>query len=127
MTSDALLSELLNYVLPAEIVAYFSIISIREEQNTLHFHLDERNVIPSAYSELSLSPNGFYETCTIKDFPLRDKKVVLHLRRRRWVDQNGKTYSRPWDLTAEGTRYSKEFAFFLKEAFGYIPDTSPIS
>jgi hypothetical protein len=74
-----------------------------------------------------LSPNGFYEESTLKDFPLRDKKVVLHIRRRRWIDQDGKSYSRRWDLTAEGTRYSKEFAYFLKEAFGYLPDSSPIS
>jgi len=54
-----------------------------------------------------LLSNGFYEASTIKDFPLRDKKVVLHIRRRRWKDHEGKSYSRQWDLTAEGTRYSK--------------------
>ena len=71
--------------------------------------------------------NGFYEESTIKDFPLRDKKVVLHVRRRRWKDKEGKSYSRQWELTAEGTRYSKEFANFLKEAFGYLPDTGTIA
>ena len=76
---------------------------------------------------MSLSANGFYEASTIKDFPLRDKKVVLHVRRRRWVDKAGKSYSREWELVAEGTRYSKEFASFLKEAFGYLPDSNPIS
>ena len=127
MISDSLLPELLKYVLPEEIVDYFEIIRIVEENGTLHFYLDEHTAPPREYSDLSLSPNGFYEPGTIKDFPLRDKKVVLHLRRRRWVDDSGKSYSRPWDLTAAGTRYSKEFAYFLKEAFGYLPDTSPIS
>jgi len=72
-------------------------------------------------------PDGFYGESTLKDFPLRDKKVILHIRRRRWIDARGKSYSRSWDLAAEGTRYSKEFAFFLKEASGYLPDSSPIS
>jgi len=127
MATDDLLSDLLKYVLPQELVNYFEITSIDKEAETLHFHLDEYNIPPSEYSDLTLSPNGFYDTSTIKDFPLRDKKVILHLRRRRWIDDSGKSYSRNWDLTAEGTRYSKEFAAFLKYAFGYLPDTSPIT
>jgi hypothetical protein len=122
-----MLQELLGYVLPKETVDYFDLVRLHEEGGTLHFYLDERNVIPEEYRGLSLSSNGFYEASTVKDFPLRDKKVILHIRRRRWVDEAGNSYSRHWDLVAEGTRYSKEFAFFLKEAFGHIPDTSPIS
>jgi hypothetical protein len=122
-----MLQELIRYVLPKETVDYFDLVRLHEEAGTLHFYLDECNVIPDEYSGLSLRSNGFYEPCTVKDFPLRDKKVILHIRRRRWIDEAGKSYSRHWDLVAEGTRYSKEFAFFLKEAFGYLPDTSPIS
>jgi hypothetical protein len=62
---------------------------------------------------------SLYAESAIKDFPLRDKNVVLHIRRRRWIDPAGKSNSRRWDLTAERTRYSKEFAHFLKEAFGH--------
>jgi len=119
--------DLLRYVLPSEIVDYFELVDLQTCGNTLHFHLDELSTIPDEYKDLSLSPNGFYPASTVKDFPLRDKKVVLHLRRRRWVDSAGKSYSRQWNLVAEGTRYSKEFAYFLKEAFGYLPDSSPIS
>lgn len=127
MQDPKLLLELVKYVLPRELVEYFELVSINEIDETLHLLLEERNIIPSEYSTLDLSPNGFYQESTIKDFPLRDKKVVLHVRRRRWRDTSGKSYSRDWDLTAEGTRYSKEFAYFLKEAFGYLPDSSPIS
>jgi len=119
--------ELLRYVLPSEIVDRFDLVDLQEQGETLHLYLDECQIIPEEYQELCLFPNGFYEESTLKDFPLRDKKVVLHIRRRRWVDAQGNSYSRRWDLAAEGTRYSKEFAFFLKEAFGYLPDTSPIS
>ena len=119
--------ELLRYVLPKEIVEFFDLIDLQENEDTLHLYLDECNIVPEEYKELPLSPNGFYEESTVKDFPLRDKKVVLHIRRRRWADTSGNSYSHRWDLVAEGTRYSKEFASFLKEAFGYLPDTSPIS
>jgi len=119
--------ELLRYVLPNELVDFFNLVNLQEQEGCLHLHLDECNIVPEEYSELSLLPNGFYEVSTLKDFPLRDKKVVLHIRRRRWIDTHGKSYSRQWNLAAEGTRYSKEFAFFLKEAFGYLPDSSPIS
>jgi hypothetical protein len=119
--------ELLPYVLPKEIIESFDLVNLQDKEEILHLYLDESNVIPEEYQELSLSPNGFYEESTIKDFPLRDRKVVLHIRRRRWVDKEGKSYSRQWDLVAEGTRYSKEFAIFLKEAFGYLPDSGPIS
>ncbi len=127
MQTKAVLTDLVRYVLPSEIVDYFNLVSIEEVSGTLHLRLDEMNIIPEEYVSLDLSANGFYEESTIKDFPLRDRKVILHVRRRRWVDTDGKSYSRDWHLTAEGTRYSKEFAYFLKEAFGYLPDSSPIS
>ena len=131
MSENRMLLDLVRYVLPEEIVEYFSLSRIKEEEKKdgkiLHIYLDEENKIPEEYHDMELLPNGFYPESTIKDFPLRDKKVILHVRRRRWVDKSGKSYFRHWDLTAEGTRYSKEFAFFLKEAFGYLPDNSPIS
>jgi len=122
-----MVKELLHYVLPKEIVDNFDLVNLQEKEDTLHLFLDEGCNVPEEYKDLSLSANGFYEESMIKDFPLRDKKVVLHIRRRRWVDEAGKSYSRHWELVAEGTRYSKEFASFLKDAFGYLPDSSPIS
>jgi len=119
--------ELLAYVLPKEIIDSFNLVKLEEKDKTLHLFLDECNVVPDEYEDLSLSPNGFYEESTLKDFPLRKKKVILHVRRRRWVDAAGKSYSRRWDLVAEGTRYSKEFASFLKGALGYLPDSGSIS
>ena len=122
-----LTEELIKYVLPQEVTAYFDLVNISADEERLHLYLDETNKVPEEHSDLHLSPNGFYEESAIRDFPLRDRNVILHIRRRRWVDSEGKSYSRQWELTAEGTRYSKEFAFFLKAAFGYLPDTSPIT
>jgi hypothetical protein len=115
-----MLQELAKVVLPKEIVDYFELLDIRKEAEELHFYLDKLNIIPNDYVGLSLSSNGFYQESIIKDFPIRDKKVLLHVRRR-WIDQTEKSYSREWDLAASGTRYSKEFASFLKEVFGYDP------
>jgi hypothetical protein len=122
-----MLEKLVKYVLPHEIVDYFELVSIKEEEGAiLHLYLDEKNKISSEYQGIELFPNGFYAESTIKDFPLRNKKVVLHIRRRRWVDKDGKSYSNAWHLTASGTRYSVEFASFLKAVFGYLPNNSPI-
>ncbi len=53
---------------------------------------------------------------TIQDFPLRDKKVSFKVRRRKWHDITANEYfTNNYELTQEGTRYSKEFAAFLKE------------
>ena len=67
------------------------------------------------------TPKGFGKETVINDFPAREKKLVLHVRRRRWITPDGKT--RYLDLyakmTADGTKFSKEFASFLKKKFGY--------
>ena len=127
MAKDDLILEFLRYVLPVEIVDYFDLVYMQEIEGTLHLYLDEANRPPNGDSAKPLSANGFYEESMIKDFPIRDRKVILHIRRRRWIDEEGKSHSRHWDLVAEGTRYSKEFASFLKEALGYDPNTSPIT
>ena len=59
----------------------------------------------------------------MNDFPIREYRTVLHVRRRRWKDADGKSVSNDWQMVAKGTRYSKEFATFLKNSL----DTSPIT
>lgn len=56
--------------------------------------------------------------------PIRDYRTILHVRRRRWKDADGKSHSKDWQLVAQGTRHSVEFAAFLKEFIGYVPDYS---
>ena len=102
-------------------------VNFQEIDNVLHIYFEEKDVKPQEYSSKDLRSNGFYEESEIKDFPLRKKKVILHIKRRRWIDRDGKSYSKQWDLTAAGTRYSKEFAFFFQRCFGHLPDSSPIS
>ncbi|POR14058.1 transposase, partial [Flavobacterium columnare] len=51
-----------------------------------------------------------------QDFPIRGHKVYLHITRRRWLNEDTRqVVFRNWDLVANGTRRTKEFAAFLKE------------
>ncbi|WP_449618994.1 ISAon1 family transposase N-terminal region protein [Sphingobacterium rhinopitheci] len=57
---------------------------------------------------------------TIQDFPLRGNTVYLHMKRRRWLDKNSQEIiQRDWDLVAQGTHMTSEFAAFLKEISRY--------
>lgn len=128
---------LARVVLPEKILDVFEVISIEEENtevidetgtevHVIHIHLDERDLRDIIWHDLR--PNGFTEERRINDFPLRDKKVVLHIRRRRWLDAEGHNRILPQEsLVAEGTSYSKEFADVLKKIFGYLPTTGPLS
>jgi transposase len=66
-----------------------------------------------------LLPKVFFEEIKVQDFPIRGKGVYLFIRRRRWVDKEGKIYQRNWELVAQGTRMTKEFAAFLKVIHRY--------
>jgi len=129
MKNDSHLLVLAKYILPEEVFLYFEITKI-EEQNfkELHIYLDESSIVPEGYSSYTLSSKGFHEEALIKDFPIRDRGVMLHVRRRRWlVEELNKVVSRDWNLVAEGTRYTQGFATFLKGIIGYLPNSEPIS
>lgn len=124
MHSNAHLLTLVQYVLPEEIFQYFEIIKIEEQGKELHIYLDEIPEIPESFSSFKLSSKGFHEEAIIKDFPIRNKACLLHVRRRRWLNEDtNKVVSREWDLTADGTRYTQDFATFLKGLIGYLPHT----
>ena len=124
MSSYEHLQTLAGFILPEEIIENFDIVGIEEKSGVLHIRLDEQAVLPVGYTTDTVSPNGFFPSSTVYDFPIRDRKVVLHIRRRRWLENGtGKSLSRSWEMTAEGTRYTVGFAAFLKEVFGYDPDS----
>jgi hypothetical protein len=124
MKENPLLLTLVNHILPEEIFQYFEITKLEEQGKALHIYLDENPDKPESYSSYNLLSKGFHEESIIKDFPIRNKAALLHVRRRRWlVEETGKVVSRDWNLTAEGTRYTQGFATFLKGLIGYLPDT----
>ncbi len=107
---------LLKYILPKEFVKHFDLIDIKSSSDQLDFYLDEKPVFPPEHQDKDLESKGFTKAIALSDFPIRENKTTLHVRRRRWCDKtNGKTYTRTWDLKADGTSYTQEFAAFLKE------------
>ncbi len=129
-------STLVRYMLPKGILDSFELKTF-EEENTgmkdetgteiciLHIYLDERDLRDKEWHDLK--PNGFTESRVFNDFPLREFKVALHVRRRRWLTEDGKNaiLDSP-ALVADGTSYSVEFAAFLKEVVGYLPSNGPL-
>ena len=129
-------STLVRYMLPEGILDYFEITKIDEEVTNekdetgtviriLHIYLDERDLRDKVWHDMQ--PNGFTEPCLFNDFPQREHKVLLHVRRRRWLDENGhNVVLETLPLVAEGTCYSVEFADFLKKMVGHLPSDGPM-
>ena len=122
---DTTLLLLAKVVLPLEVLDHFAIVEIESTETEIHIHLDEL-MKDELQSDLYFESKGFIAPVTITDFPIRDHKVLLILRRRRWLDiRTGKSFILPLNIAAEGTRYSKEFAAFFKETYGNIPSDLP--
>ena len=121
------LNMLARIVLPAQILDYFTIAGVSQTSTEIHISLDEK-MSSELSSDVHFESKGFMEPVNVTDFPIRDHKVILRIRRRRWTDlRTGKSFSLPIDLdvVANGTRYSKEFGAFLKETYGDVPRDLP--
>lgn len=129
-------STLVRYMLPEGILDYFEITKIDEEVTNekdetgtviriLHIYFDERDLRDKVWHDMQ--PNGFTEPRLFNDFPQREHKVLLHVRRRRWLDENGhNVVLETLPLVAEGICYSVEFADFLKKMVGHLPSDGPM-
>lgn len=121
------LYQLAELVLPSEVLRYFSIVNIENSPSLFRIHLDEK-MSSELSDDIHFESKGFMTAVEVTDFPIRDHKVILVLRRRRWTDiRTGKSFSIPLniDITASGTRYSKEFGAFFKGTYGDIPGDLP--
>jgi transposase len=116
-------SELIKLLLPEIIVDYFELTSYKKAEEILHLHFKEINSIPKEYRQNKLSSKGFFEEITVQDFPIRAHQVYLHITRRRWLNEDtGQVVFRNWNLVADGTRLTQEFAFFLKRSIDSKPN-----
>ena len=125
--SDQGLLALAQLILPSEIFSNFEVVRIEEEPSLVRIYLDES--VRAEYKEnAGIESKGFCEAVTVRDFPIRNKGVDLVVRRRKWYDkQNNRYFSDTYNLKAEGTRYSKEFAAFLKGVYGDDPYDLPFA
>ena len=121
--TQAQMLSILELILPREILEHFIVINLVIGPKEVHLYLDERPEVPDEYQGEKLISKGFHPEAVIQDFPLRNKALYLHVRRRKWeVESTKKIVSKTWNLMADGTRYSTEFATFLKGLLGYLPD-----
>lgn len=107
------LLPLIKEILPSYLVEYFDLVHYTKSEDQFDIFLDEKNLPPVDYE---VESKGFYPVVKVEDFPIRGKKVILHIRRRRWRKPGSKqSITRDWQLLAKGTRMTQSFANFLKE------------
>lgn len=112
--------ELLKLILPEFLINHFDLVNSTKNGEVMHLYFEERNINPKEESKGELIAHGFHKQITIQDFPLRGNTVYLHVKRRRWLDKTTKqVVQRDWNLVAQGTRMTTEFAAFLKEISQY--------
>jgi hypothetical protein len=88
--------ELLKLFLPEILVEHFDLINSKTEEETLHLFFEEQNKPPVEHASKVLISKGF---------PLRGKKVFLHIKRRRWTEkQTNLIVQRDWNLVSKGSR-----------------------
>lgn len=107
-------------LLPTHMLDWFELKNVRvdDKVNTkvVHLYLDENEMKPDDRADLR--PNGFTRESVFHDFPIRGQEVLLHIRRRRWLDSENHNVMTECNFIQESTRCSTELAAFLKDAFG---------
>lgn len=79
-------------------------------------YVKEINPLTKEHRQNKFSSEGFFEKITVQDFPIPGHQVYLHItRRRRLNEDTGQIVFRDWNLGADGTRGTQEFASLLKE------------
>lgn len=116
-------TSLLKLFLPDFILENFEFTGVIEDTDTLHFHLEEVNKLPTEWESIKAHSKGFYPEVVVQDFPIRGHKAFFHIKRRRWLNlETNKVIYRNWTLVEKGTRMTEEFASFLKEINRYSPE-----
>ena len=112
---------LLPMIIPEGVSDYFALSGHKKDATGIHIYLEELNSVPSEYQHNKLLSKGFFDEVILQDFPIRGQEVYLHVKRRRWLNQDtGLVVFRDWSLVAKGTRITEDFAAFLK-AIGRYP------
>lgn len=108
--------ELHALFFPQGVLDYFDVSDFEQTSDRLIFLLKEKNDPPDGYDRKQIESKGFYDGGQITDFPIRGKRCIYKVRRRKWVvKKTGKVIVRDWNVLAKGTRITEEFASFLKE------------
>lgn len=109
-------TELVKLLLPEGLLSYFAVTKVSTVNQEIWIYIEELKVPPIEFNNDKLLSKGFLPETCIQDFPLRGKKVLLYIKRRRWVNTvTNDIVLRDWNLVQSGMRITSEFASFLKE------------
>lgn len=78
------LNMLAKVVLPTQILDYFSVVGVEQKAEEIHISLDKKMDMELS-KDVRYASKSFMEAVNITDFPIRDHKVILRIRRRRWL------------------------------------------
>ena len=113
--------ETLSLIFPPELLSHFEIVLAHElghveaKEDFIEIIFEEKNVLPQGVDPSLYESKGFYSK-QIQDFPLRGKAVFLRVKRRIWRHKITKeTITNDFTFLAEGSKFTKELADFLKE------------
>ena len=107
--------DVLKFILPELLITHFDLTKHELKGKDLHLYFEEKQSIPEEFSNDMVISHGFHKEIMVEDFPLRGKIVLLHIKRRRWLNKTTqKVVYIDWNLAAQGTRMTVEFAVFLK-------------
>lgn len=111
-------ANILRDILPEVLVDNFDIDHYEKTDSRFDIWLDEKKVQmrEDRYNN-NVIAYGFGEYHEIRDFPIRRRATYIHVRKRKWLDQEtGEIFSYDWDLSEyDKTRLNAEFVSFLKE------------
>ena len=112
-----LVQSLLGFVAPEIVMDNFELVSFQE--NTGYFVLEfeeHKHLVPDELSGRSFKLNGFENKLELHTFPQKGKSCYLHIRRRKWCDnETGKSFSNEYNLHKKGMKSTDELGIFLKK------------
>lgn len=110
--------NLLRAILPDVLIDNFEIVNFEKSDSRFDIWLDEKKIqLRADKFNNKVVAYGFGAYHAIQDFPLRGRACYLHVRKRKWFDEDtGEIFSYDWDLSEhDRTRLNAEFVSFLKE------------
>jgi len=112
--------DLLKLILPEFLIDNFDLIKHTKAKQTLHLYFEEKITAPKEFTQQIIIAHGFHKQVIIQNFPLRSNTAYLHVKHRRWMNKtSNEIIQREWELVAQETSMTMEFAAFLKEISQY--------
>lgn len=112
---------LLKMIVPEEIELSFELQDVKEWTDRWELSMVEKpEHIPTALQNKVTVLDGFCNAIELESFPIKGKSCYIKLLRRRWKEAGTKkSYWNEYNFHCKGSKATKEFGAFLKEAIGY--------